>query len=390
MKILRILCVVVVALVAVLGIAFVLGAPESPPAGSESAQLLAPGPLPVGITDFTFVDRSRPTAANDDFAGAPERTLEATLWYPEGDAGRHPLLVYSHGFMSWRTEHAALAELLASHGYVVASVDFPLTNLRAPGGANSADVIHQPGDLSFVIDEMLGWAEAERPFDGSIDPDRIGALGVSLGGLTTILVTHHPRVRDERIAASLSIAGLAAFFDERFYANTDIPFLMLAGTEDALVAYETNARPILDRVAGSALLTIENGTHTGFTAVSDAFPNRLLSQPDFMGCYMLNRNFERSDDGRAARFAQIGGPEDGIVLSGVPERPCERGLPDAPLAPGRQLMITRLTTLAFFGSHFAADPAERAAHATFLRETLGKDFPEVRYDQAAPGPIASR
>jgi len=390
MRILRIAGAVVLGLIAVLGITFVLAAPEPPPAGSKSAALLAPGVHPVGITDHTFVDRSRPTAANGDFAGAPQRTLEATLWYPKGDAGPHPLLVYSHGFMSWRTEHAALAEQLASHGYVVASVDFPLTNLRAPGGPNATDVIHQPGDLSFVIDQMLEWTGPDRPFDGTIDPDRIGALGVSLGGLTTILVTYHPKVRDERIAASLSIAGLAAFFDERFYANADIPFLMLAGSEDALVSYETNARPILDRVAGSALLTIEDGTHTGFTAVSDAFPNRLLSQPDFMGCYMLNRNLDQSDDGQTERFAHLGGPEDGVVLSEPPERPCAHGLPDAPLSPGRQLMITRVTALAFFETHFAAQPAERAAYAAFLRRTIGQDFPEVRYEEAALRPLANR
>ena len=71
------------------------------------------------MTDHTFVDRSRPTDANGDFAGAPERTLEATLWYPLEAPGAHPLLVYSHGFMSRRSENVPLAELMASHGYVV-------------------------------------------------------------------------------------------------------------------------------------------------------------------------------------------------------------------------------------------------------------------------------
>jgi predicted dienelactone hydrolase len=385
MSVLRILGLLVLAIVLSLALVFVARAPEPPPAASESARRLAPGPLPVGSADYTFVDRSRPTAANGDFAGAPQRTLEATLWYPDGDSGRHPLLVYSHGFMSWRTENAPLAELLASHGYVVVAVDFPLTTLRAPGGPNAADVVNQPGDLSFVMDEMLGWDEAERPFDGSIDPERIGTLGVSLGGLTTILVTYHPRLRDPRIRAALSIAGIAEFFDERFYANAAPPFLMLAGSADALVAYETNALPIPRRVALGALLTIENGTHTGFTAISDRFPNRLLSQPDGIGCLVLNRNLDSSSDARADSFALIGGPEDGLVFNGEWERPCKDGLPDAPLSPGRQLMITRLAALAFFGSQLAPDPAERAAHATFLRETLAKDFPEARYEDAQLG-----
>ncbi|MDG2305559.1 MAG: hypothetical protein P8R42_13130 [Candidatus Binatia bacterium] len=376
---LRVLGLLTGALALGLAVAFLVMGPEPPPDGSESAERLAPGPFRVGSSDHVFVDEARPTAANGDFAGAPNRTLEATLWYPEDATGPHALLVYSHGFMSWRTEHAALAELAASHGYVVVSVDFPLTNLSAPGGPNATDVVNQPGDLSFVIDEMLGWGPGERPFEGGIDPERIGTLGVSLGGLTTILVTYHPRLRDPRIRASLSIAGLASFFDERFFAHADPPFLMLAGTADALVPYETNAEPIPRLVSNAALLSVGNGTHTGFVAASDRFPNRLIPQPDAMGCFMLRRNLDPEAEPPEGYFASLGDPEDGVI-SGSRPPPCASGLPDAPLAPGRQLMITRLAALAFFGSHFASDAEERAAHGRYLRDGLANDFPETRYE----------
>jgi len=243
MQIVRILGVLVLALAVFLAGAFFASAPQPPPAGSESARRLAMGPLPVASLDRTFVDRSRPTDANGDFAGAPERTLEATLWYPDAEPGPHPLLVYSHGFMSMRSENVPLAELLASHGYVVVSVDYPLTNRRAPGGPNVGDAVNQPADVSFVIDQVLGWGESERPFAGSIDDERIGVLGLSLGGLTTTLVSFHPRLRDPRIRAALSIAGPGALFDERFFASAELPFLMVAGTADAMVDYPTNAVP---------------------------------------------------------------------------------------------------------------------------------------------------
>ena len=121
MKFVRIVVGLVLALALLLGAAFLARAPEPPAAGSDSARRLEPGPLPIGSAELRFVDRSRPTDANGDFPGAPERTFEATLWYPADAPGPQPLLVYSHGFMSMRGENVPLAELLASHGYVVES-----------------------------------------------------------------------------------------------------------------------------------------------------------------------------------------------------------------------------------------------------------------------------
>ena len=381
MKIARILALALVVLATGLAIAYLARAPQPPPAGSESARRLEPGPLRVGSVDRRFVDRSRPTAPNGDYPGAPERTLEATLWYPEGAAGPHPLLVYSHGFMSRRSENAPLAALLASHGYVVVSMDYPLTNGSAPGGPFVGDVVNQPKDVSFAIDQLLALGESERPFAGSLDPDRIGVLGLSLGGLTTELVTFHPRLRDPRIRAALSIAGPSAMFTDRFFANASLPFLMIAGTGDAMVDFAANAEPIPRLVRGSGLLALSGASHAGFAAFADMFPLRLLGNPDSLGCRALLANLGKLPG--KSPFENLGGPEDGVVLDGKGLRPCANGAPAEALAAGRQLMITRLAALAFFQSAFAPDPAERTSEATFLAETLARDFPEARYVTAS-------
>jgi predicted dienelactone hydrolase len=380
-KIARILGALVLGIAALLAGAFFMKAARGPDAGSESARRLAPGPHLVASLERVFVDRSRPTAANGDFAGAPERTLTATLWYPDAAPGPHPLLVYSHGFMSRRTENVPLAELLASHGYVVVSADYPLTNGSAPGGAFVGDVVNQPGDVAFLIDQMLGLAEGERPFAGSLDAERIGALGLSLGGLTTELATFHPRLRDPRIGAAVSIAGPASFFEPSFFA-AKVPFLMIAGTADAIVDFESNAASLPGKIAVGGLLALKDASHAGFAAFADMFPLRLLGNPDALGCRALMANFadRRSDE---SPFAGLGGPEDGVVLTPGGQLPCQKGAPAQALAAGRQLMITRLAALAFFESQFAADPAARAAQEGFLRETLGQDFPEASFTTAS-------
>jgi predicted dienelactone hydrolase len=380
-QIARILAVLALGLAVFVAGVFVSSAARPPPAGSESARRIEPGPLPAASSDHRFVDRARPTAANGDFAGAPERTLEATLWYPAADPSSHPLLVYSHGFMSMRSENVPLAELLASHGYVVVSVDYPLTNRKAPGGPYVGDAVNQPGDVSFVIDQVLGWGEGERPFAGEIDGERIGVLGLSLGGLTTTLVTFHPRLRDPRIRAAVSIAGPSAFFDERFFASADVPFLMIAGTADPMVDFETNAAPIPRKVARGGLITVDGASHAGFAAFADGFPLRMWDNPDSLGCRMLVGNLESR--GVENPFGGLGGPEDGIVLEPGGQLPCRNGAPEKALPAGRQLMITRVAALAFFESRFARDPAERASQESFLHETLATDFPEATFESAA-------
>ncbi len=376
MKALRWILGLALALAAVLAVAFACRAPAPPAAGSESARRLAPGPHPVAKSDTTFVDASRPTDANADYEGAGERTLTATLWYPAGDAGTHPLLVYSHGFMSMRGENPPLAELLAGHGYVVVSVDYPLTNGSAPGGPNVHDVVNQPGDVRFVIDRVLAWAPGERPFAGEIDRERIGVIGLSLGGLTTTLVTFHPRLRDPRIAAAVSIAGPAEMFSPAFFASADVPFLMIAGTLDAMIPYASNAAPTPGKVRRGGLVTIEGASHAGFAAFADGFPLRLLANPDRLGCFALTRSLART---QGNPFDGLGGEAEGIVLDPSVPLPCHDGAPAAALAAGRQLMITRLAALAFFESRFAKDSAARAAHEAFLRETLAHDFPEASF-----------
>jgi hypothetical protein len=123
----------------------------------------AQGPFRVAERDDVFVDPRRPVVRAGG-APAPRRLL-TRLWFPRDAGGTHPLVVYSHGFMSTRDGGAYLAETLASHGYVVAAPDHPLTRL-APCGRRADDVVNQPGDVSAVIDGVLGLAPSQRPFAG--------------------------------------------------------------------------------------------------------------------------------------------------------------------------------------------------------------------------------
>ncbi len=346
-------------------------APQGPPAGSESAKRLADGPYRVVQRDLDLVDASRPTPPNHGAPGSPERRLATSVWAPEGVAGPAPVVVYSHGFTSSRHEAEPLARHLASHGYVVVAPDFPLSNNDAPGGATLRDVASQPGDLRFLLDALLDPATGARlPVD--LDASRIGAVGLSLGGLTTTLVAFHPELRDPRVRAAVSIAGPGALFARRFFGSADLPFLMVAGTDDLIVDYSANAPPILERVPHAALLTLAGGSHVGF-AGGLPFVIDFWSNPDTLGCRELLRRLPQDLDGPSP-FAALGGAEQGIVLDAGGPPPCSRHAEALAMRPRRQQILLHLGVRAFLDAELGATAEERRAAWSYLTTTLPREL----------------
>ncbi|MEP5762945.1 MAG: hypothetical protein ABJ308_00055 [Halieaceae bacterium] len=364
----------------VAGIVLALGRQPAPfPDGSASAERLLAGPLVVHTHDELFVDMNRSSQAHGSYAGAARRELQATVWHPaDNSVGPYPLIVYSHGFSSSRRGGAYLAEHLASHGYVVVAADYPLTNMYAPDRPYVRDVVNQPGDVSFLIDSLLTQsADQDHMLFNMIDGQRIGVTGISLGGMTSTLVAFHPTLGDERIGAALSIAGPTAQFSELFFRSPRVPFLMLGGDIDALVPFASNAAPIVRKVPGGQLVTVANGSHTGFAGPAASL--RWMSNPDALGCYIVNRNIE--NDVEEPWLDLLGTAQQGIDYAAKNELCLLDPLPEA-MNPLRQHMITSVVVRAFFDSQFARSVELRDAAATFLAETLAAELEEVDY--AAP------
>lgn len=358
-----------------LGIAWIRTAPVALPEGSESAARLAPGPHAVGMAELEWVDASRATAANGDFPGSPVRSFQVALWYPEGSPGEHPLAVYSHGFVSSRHGGAYLTEHLASHGYIVVSADHPLTHSRAPGGPSSLDVVHQPADVSFLIDQVMELETSGPPFEGRVDAERIAVFGLSLGGITATLAAFHPEWRDPRVAAAVSIAGASDVFGPRFYDHAAIPFLMIAGTSDSIVDYDANALPVPDRVHDGGLVSISGGTHVGFDQVAAGIM-RVFGNPDMVSCRLGEGDPEALPPNPFSGL--FGTPDQGLLEVTAYPPPCAKKF-ESVMAAGRQQMLTTLAVRAFLGSRFALEPEVRADHEEFLVSILPSELPEVTY-----------
>src|SRR5580704_10172313 len=223
------------------------------------------GPCPVGTTALYLKDASRP---DPWAAGVSARELMVSLWYPatpsDGRRARYmtpaesglflasrgltsvpqdalstvatnavsdappagrqhslPLVVLSPGFTNSRSTLTALAEDLASHGYVVAGIDhtyeshataFPDGRVTtclardAPRRDRMEEVAAgRAADVCFVLDELTG-AHPAWPGAGLIDPSRMGMAGHSAGGAAAIATM----LADSRIRAGIDMDGSTA------------------------------------------------------------------------------------------------------------------------------------------------------------------------------------
>jgi len=124
-----------------------------------------------------------------------------------------PGLVYYHGVVQNKEAYVdthPLARRLADEGFAVAIPDAPGHGER-PAGATLVERLRQSLAAEFCRDIELSGDESGALFDWlanqpGVDGERLGVLGISMGGYTTAVVAARQRVR---LRAAVCIAGSA-------------------------------------------------------------------------------------------------------------------------------------------------------------------------------------
>jgi hypothetical protein len=175
--------------------------------------------------------------------------LNARVWYPDGE-GPFPLVLIAHGNHNMKEfsdpGYAWIGELLASRGYIVASLDMNFIN----GGIRGENDARGWFFLKHV-EQWRKWnGEQGNPFTGRVDMDRIALIGHSRGGEAVghaaafNRLSHYPDDANVRFDFNFGIRSIIAIAPvdgqyqptDRLVPVSDVNYLVFHGSHDGDVS----------------------------------------------------------------------------------------------------------------------------------------------------------
>jgi predicted dienelactone hydrolase len=253
-----------------------------------------PGSAQVQVLKLNLNDRQR------------HREIPVDVYWSTAASPNKPIIVFSHGLGSVRTDLRYLAEHLASHGYVVAALEHPGSNethvkqalaLKAPL-LEAEEFLNRPKDISFVLDELQLLNQKPGSLQGKLASDRAMVVGYSLGGSTALslagaelqltqlkqrcpgdvlafslgensqcvaksLPEDHYQLRDPRIKAAIALSPTTSLlFGETGLTQLAVPTLITAASADKTTPILTEQVIAFDKMPSPKWLAgFVGGTH---------------------------------------------------------------------------------------------------------------------------------
>ncbi len=252
------------------------------------------------------------------FKGRVVDSIKAGAYLP-GTAtatSQAPLVVLAPGLNTDMNALLYVGQTLASHGYAVASLDFPFTSadtmtaaIEGTGAIPPANAWYsQPITVSELIDQV------EKRWGNRVDTQRVGVLGQSLGGYTVTAlagaqldwpnllsgceqlndpktVVLNPAIvwqcaapgrvvkrtsfRDPRVKVAVAVNPVTnPIFSAQSMSRVEVPMLVIAGMKDVFAPPVSQQLTSFTgiRQPGSVLAVQKNGTHLSFLDATSNLP----------------------------------------------------------------------------------------------------------------------
>lgn len=287
-------------------------------------QILPTGNYAVGTTVYTWVDEAREeyfTEAED------KRKVTVQFYYPTEEEvesgtvvegadilaeGKYPLILFSHGAFGYRRSNYSAYMELASHGYVVCSIDHTYhafltkeedgktvtinldflnqvqqleSNQLSTEGAYQAEqewMELRTDDMKFVLNQIqyqTVLSDANALFQG-IDLEHIGAFGHSLGGAASAQIGRELEEIDAVIVLDgtmlgeiLGIADGKEILNDTPYPKPIMNYYNESHYEEAMKVKDSYANTVASEHAfDSYQVVIKGSEHLNFTDLPNASP----------------------------------------------------------------------------------------------------------------------
>jgi dienelactone hydrolase len=245
------------------------------------------GSYQVATAQFTFTSDT----IKDYFTGG-KRQVNVGFWYPKDGNEKYPLLVFSHGAFGIKKSNISAFEELASHGYVVCSIDHPGHSFYTESTDGQRVIVDRAfinevrnankdtyytkaegyelvkkwmkirtEDMNLTIDTILKNVEEMNTASNlqaqekdksklyqSIDRSKIGVFGHSMGAAASVQIG---RERKD-VGAVINIDG--PYFSEMTYD---------ANQNEYVATREQYNTPILNIYSDQVWVQLQDGTDTG-------------------------------------------------------------------------------------------------------------------------------
>ncbi len=262
--------------------------------------------------------RTRFEQVSFNFKGRVVDSIKAGAYLPETATAtsQAPLVVLAPGLNTDMNALLYVGQTLASHGYAVASLDFPFTSadtmtaaIEGTGAIPPANAWYrQPITVSELIDQV------EKRWGNRVDTQRVGVLGQSLGGYTVTAlagaqldwpnllsgceqlndpktVVLNPAIvwqcaapgrvlertsfRDPRVKVAVAVNPVTnPIFSGQSMSRVEVPMLVIAGMKDVFAPpVSQQLTPFTGiRQPGSVLAVQKSGTHLSFLDATSNLP----------------------------------------------------------------------------------------------------------------------
>jgi predicted dienelactone hydrolase len=237
---------------------------------------------------LTYVAKNGEARQRDLFYWYPTTSKEHAINYKgqrgfaaeKGDIapGKHPVILFSHGFFGAGDQTIFLCESLARAGYVVIApnhadaiqealrkkIDIP--NFADAKTWDDAKHFDRKEDCSAILDQLDPASKQKLILTGHVDPKKIAAMGHSLGGYTVLGLSGARHAwKEPRIKAAVLYSPYALpYIGGDKLRGVQIPTLMQGGTLDFGIT--PFLPPIYRNLATPKYyLVLKNETHFGWT-----------------------------------------------------------------------------------------------------------------------------